>query len=56
MPAHLRDIHRPKCAHWSCSRYATKTLHNTWNEVIAHYCSQHAQAALRDFQQKVGER
>lgn len=54
MPAHLRDIPREKC--WRCDRDATKTLHNTWGEVIAHYCTEHAAAALRSFQKMVGER
>lgn len=50
MAAHLRTIRIPLCGWHNCTKKATQTLHNTYNEEINHYCAVHAQKALADFQ------
>lgn len=47
---HLRPYTPERC-YWRggypyCTRVATKVLLNGWNEVIGHYCEQHAEKAL----------
>ena len=56
MPARLRTIRIPACGWHNCTKKATRTLHNTRNEGIAHYCEQHAAAALAEFKKDVGEK
>jgi len=56
MGAHLREIRVPMCG-WSgiCGKKATKTLYNTRNAEIDHYCSKHAAQALEAFKKVEGE-
>lgn len=55
MPAHLRPI-TEKCQHPGCGRFATQALYNTYNARIGSYCAPHAEQALREFQERTGER
>ncbi len=48
MAAHLRPL--PRCR--VCGRPATEALYTTRNDLIAEYCTRHAQKALRDWQAK----
>lgn len=52
MPAHLRDIHVPKCNRMSCNKPATVELRNTWNATIGEFCVKHGNEALAEFQRK----
>lgn len=51
MAAHIRSIEH-ECNWPSCSKRATHELRNTFNAVQGLYCYQHAQRALRDFQEQ----
>ena len=52
MAAHLRKINRARC---DCGQYATQTLLNRYNAIVAFYCDTHAAAALIRFKHKEGE-
>jgi hypothetical protein len=56
MPAHLRTIRIPACGWHNCTKKATRTLYNTRNAEINHYCGQHAAKALTEFKKDVGEK